>query len=199
MAARKARSLGVRFSDVLRRARGGEATARAALYRCYSSTILAQVARRLPIALRPKYDPMDIAQSVFADVLRHLPRIEDRGERAFVRLLVIKVENDIRSKLRRHVGLNGARLERRIATGADPPAASEDSGARADQVQAAVQLKRLLDRLDPSAREILRRRGEGQTFCDIAAAVGLASADAARKRHDRLITELRTTWKRQIR
>src|SRR5437870_13912762 len=100
------------FSAVLVRARDGDAAAVAALFDRYGRVVLGAVRRRLSADLRRRYDSMDLAQSVFADVLRALPRIKDRGEGGFVRLLTLKAENKVRDKLRRHVGRNGRRRER---------------------------------------------------------------------------------------
>jgi RNA polymerase sigma factor (sigma-70 family) len=185
------------FSDVLARARAGDADAVAALYARHSRRVMAIVRRRLSPMLRAKYDTMDLAQSVFLEVLRELPRLDDKGEAAFAHLLAIKAENKVRLKLRRHLGKSGVRAERRLASDADPPAADAHVGAALEGVEDSVKLRRLLDEFDADAREILRLHGDGRPFAEIASTLGLASADAARKKHARLVAALRGRWKRR--
>ncbi len=184
------------FSVVLARARDGDAEAIADLYARHSRRVMAIVRRRLSPMLLAKYDTMDLAQSVFLEVLRELPRLDDKGEPAFANLLAIKAENKIRLKLRRHLGKSGGRAERRLASDADPPAADAHVGAALEGVEDAVKLRRLLDDFDAGAREILRLHGDGRSFAEIASTLGLPSADAARKKHARLVAALRGRWRR---
>ena len=73
--------------------------------------VMATIRRRLLPPLRRRYDTMDLSQSVFREVLRDLPRFEDRGEPAFVRWLAIKSENKTRSfpRAAMHPGINAQR------------------------------------------------------------------------------------------
>lgn len=185
--------LGDAFPEVFERARLGDRDALATMYRLYLPRISGVVRRRLPPALRSKYDTMDLAQSVFVDVMRGLPQILDQGERAFLGLLTMRVENKVRDKLRRHLGRSGRRAEERLGTGAEPPAAGAgDAGP--DGVDEFDKLRRMLDAVDPREREILRLHAQGASFARIASELALVSADAVRKRHARTLAGLRERW-----
>lgn len=186
---------GADFSATLRRAQGGDPSAVADLYLRFAPRIHAAIRPRLPASLRRRYDTSDVAQSVFAEVLRDLPRLEDRGEAAFASLLHLKAVNKIRRRLKRDLGRGGIRAEVRLGT--DEPLAArvrtpdEDAAAGEDDVR----LHRLVADADPGTRTMLRMRGEGRSFAAIADALGLPTADAARKRHARAIAELRARWR----
>jgi DNA-directed RNA polymerase specialized sigma24 family protein len=182
------------FSALFVRARTGDPAAVGALYARYCDRVLSAVRPRLPRALRRRYDTMDVAQSVFAEILRDLPRLENRGEAAFVRLLQIKSVNKIRRRMKSELGRDGRRAERRLGTDDGHVARDGDVAGHAGSIDDDVKLHRLLAGLDPATREILRLRGEKKTFAEIAAATGLASADAARMRHARAVVELRRRW-----
>lgn len=197
MTAKRAQIPGSGFSDVLARARAGDADAVASLYERHARRVMAIVRRGLSPALRAKYDTLDLAHSVFVEVLRELPRLEDRGEQAFARLLAIKAENKVRTKLRRHLGDGGRRREIRLASECDDslPAADCADAAAAERDDDA-KLAGVLAGMDPTARTIVRLRAEGASFADIAATTGLVGAEAARKRHARALVALRRGWKR---
>jgi RNA polymerase sigma factor (sigma-70 family) len=178
----------------MEKARLGDRDALATMYRCYHARIAAALRRRLPAALRAKYDTMDLAQSVFMDVMRDLPRFDDRGERAFVALLTRRAENKIRDKLRRHLGKDGRRAERRLATDAQFPAADAAEAAGPARFDDFARLRRVLDGLDAPDRAMLRLHAQGATFARIASELGLVSAEAARKRHARILAGLRDRW-----
>jgi RNA polymerase sigma factor (sigma-70 family) len=184
------------FSELLARARMGDSAAVAALYQAHARRVMAIVRRRLSPALRAKYDTMDLAQSVFVEVLRELPRLTDKGEAAFANLLAVKAENKVRLKLRRHVGPNGRRREARLGSDDGRPARDADVAAAAASRDDDAKLTRILSELDATSRRIMRLHSEGASFGDIAAGLGLDSAEAARKRHARALLSLRRRWKR---
>jgi len=186
--------LGDAFSEVMERARRGDRDALATMYRCYHARIAAALRRRLPVALRSKYDTLDLAQSVFMDVMRDLPRFDDRGERAFLALLTRRAENKIRDKLRRHLGKSGRRAERRLATDAQVPVANDSESPAPDTFDDFARLRRVLDGLDAADRTMLRLHAQGATFARIASELGLVNAEAARKRHARILAGLRDRW-----
>jgi RNA polymerase sigma factor (sigma-70 family) len=181
------------FSAVLAAARRGDPAARARLYANYWAQVVSVVHRRFPDALRARYDTMDFAQSVFAEVLRDLPRIEDRGERAFVGLLRLKAVNKLRRRMKHDLGRGGRRAQTPL-----PDDIAETAGRVAESSVESreddVKLRGLLTRLDETSREILSLRTDGKSFAEIAAAMRLPSAGAARKRHDRALARLRALW-----
>jgi RNA polymerase sigma factor (sigma-70 family) len=183
------------FSQLLERARGGDAQAAGELYQRHAHRVLTIVRRRLPVALRAKYDSMDLAQSVFAEMLRDLPRIEDRGERAFVSLLAAKASGKIAMKLRHHLGRSGQHAERRLATDAEPADSASEAPLKAERDDELAKLEHVVEGLDETSRRVLRMRAVRRSFASIADELGLASPDAARKRYARALVELRERWK----
>jgi len=194
MARGRSDSLGDAFSDVMARARRGDADAVAAIFSCYHGSVRAAVRQRLPAGLRSKYDTADVAQSVFTDLIRGLPRIEDLGERAFLRLLTRRVENKVRDKMRRHLGAGGRRAEKRLETDDDRLARDDDAARTLDSLDELAKMRRQLDGLDVTSLRVLQQHVEGRTFSEIAEALELSSADAARKRHERTVAALRRRW-----
>ena len=182
------------FTRLINRARQGDAAALDDLYRRYSPGVLARLRGQLGPALRRVYDTEDLGQSVFAEVLRDLPRFGSDKEGAFRKWLTLKTRSKLWMKLRRQLDGDGRRRERtwdgelRDVTKADPAlgAAAADDEAK---------LERALDRLPEEDREILALRGrDGFGYAAIAEALGLASADAARMRYARAVLRLREQW-----
>jgi RNA polymerase sigma factor (sigma-70 family) len=183
------------FSTLLADAKGGDGQAVALLYERYGSAVAASVRRRLTQPLRRRFDTLDIAHSVFLEVMRELPRFRDLGESAFRRWLHLKVQGKVVSKLRRHLGRKGQRRELRIQI-LEPDLAGGDSpDGRAAQREEHHRVRGLLDALDPPEQTLIRMRTEqGLAFAEIADRLGLVSAEAARKRYARCLARLRASW-----
>jgi RNA polymerase sigma factor (sigma-70 family) len=181
------------FSEILLAARRGEPEAAARLYRAYAGPVFTAVRRRLSAELRRKLDSTDVVQSVFLEVLRDLPRLEDRGEAAFRHWLYIKAESKIHAKLRKYMGPGGRRTEAPLAGEIPGPAAPPDAQAASREEE--QRLQRLVQGLDAGARDVVRLRLE-QTlpFEEIAKRLRLPSAEAARKRYARALAHLRRRW-----
>lgn len=186
------------FTELLRRAKSGDDAAIAELHRRYAPVVGARIRQRLTPLLRRRHDTEDLAQSVFADVLCALPRVEDRGENAFRHWLLIKAENKIRDRLRRQLRRNGGRRETRLRSavlqglawsGSGPPseAVRTDDGARMRNVLASMK--------EVNRRALELRAQQSLPFLEVARRLGLPSADAARKRYAQALVELRTRWK----
>jgi RNA polymerase sigma-70 factor (ECF subfamily) len=187
------------FSELLRRAREGDRGAVSELYERYRAQVERAARRGRGSRLRVRFDTDDIAQSVFADLLREIPDFEDRGEPAFRAWLSRKVGNKLASKARRQSRADG--LPREVPLGTDsaldpgahgpgPPGAAVDREER-DRIAA------LLGTLDPSQSEVIGLRiDEGLGWEEVASRLGLPSADAARMRFVRAVTLLRERWTR---
>jgi RNA polymerase sigma-70 factor (ECF subfamily) len=158
--------------------------------------VLGAVRRRLPPALRRRADSMDVAQSVFEDVLRDLPRFEERGEEAFRHWLYLKTENKIRDAWRRKLGPDGRPREDAMGSNdAEPAARGPGPATEAGEIDEAVRLRRAVAELQPAQREIVTLRDEaGLGFAAIAERLGLPGADAARMRYARALVALRKNW-----
>lgn len=190
---------GSEFSAMLARARVGDVAARTELYRRYAADVAARVRVRAPQVLRRRYDADDVAQSVFVEVLRDLEAFEDRGEAAFRAWLRTKVEGKLRGKLGRVLRPGGGRREvtapsEVLVSPADRgPGPATALGLRDD----AARLRALLDSLPADQRAIVVLRTEERLeFAEIAARLGLPTADTARMRFARALGRLRAAWDR---
>jgi RNA polymerase sigma-70 factor (ECF subfamily) len=184
------------FSDLIRRAKAGEEGARAALLARYQHLVLAAVRRRLAPALRRRFDSMDVAQSVFEDVLRDLPRFEERGEQAFRHWLYLKAENKIRDAWRRRLGADGRPRENTMGS-TDPERAAPGPGpaTEAGDIDDTSRLRDAVAALPDAQREVIALRDDsGLPFAAIAKKLGLPGADAARMRYARALLALRRNW-----
>jgi RNA polymerase sigma-70 factor (ECF subfamily) len=187
------------FARLLNAARAGDEEALEALHRRFAPAVFARVRSRLPSGLRRWYDTADIGQSVFAEVLRDLPRFEDRGERQFRHWLYLKAESKVKAKLRGELGVRGRRWQALLDDhdrAAVPAGGTSPSGAAA-AAEERVRLARALDALSPAQRAVIHLRAqEGLPFADVARRLALPSPDAARVRYARALLELRRAWTR---
>jgi RNA polymerase sigma-70 factor (ECF subfamily) len=185
------------FSDLLRRAQGGDSAAFAEIHARYERLVHGVVRRRLGPALRRKFDSVDVVQSVFEDVLRDLPRFEDRGEEKFRHWLFMKAENKVRDAHRRALDADGAPRETRLATNDDlAPEGVAGPATQAGQADDEARLAAILSTMSAEQREVLNLHDrEGLRFAEIAERLSLPSEDAARMRYGRALIELRRRWK----
>ena len=127
----------------------------------------------------------DLAQQVCLAVLRALPRYQDRGRPflAFVhRVAVHEVSDAYRAAAR------GALLAELVPDRADPAAGPEERAVLGDGV---ARLRPLLDRLSPTAREVLLLRlAVGLSAEETAAVVG-STAGAVRAMQHRALAAVR--------
>ena len=187
--------MGTEFTRMLEAAKSGRADAVATIYDRYGGAVMAVVRRRLRGGVRRRYDTMDLAHSVFAEVLRDLPRVKDLGEDAFRHWLYIKAENKVRAKLRRHFDRHGARRETSLGTRDKTAGSSASPLAQAAGAEETTLVRDALASLDKTSRSIVElRHGQGKSFREIAQELGLPSEDAARKRYARCLTRLRDRW-----
>lgn len=185
------------FSELLHAAQRGDRAAMAELHSRHMAAVLARARDRLRPGLRRQFDTADIGQSVFAEVIRELPRFEDRGEKAFRNWLYIRTERKIIDKLRKMFGVNGrarevneptaARQVPRNGAGPRTAAALRDEFARVESA---------LEELPELDRQVVLLRGrENLSHEEVARRLELPSADAARMRYSRALLALRERWK----
>ena len=180
------------FRALLDRAKRGDRDAAGALLRRHADRVRLVARRSLSPALRRLYDSIDVTQSVAREILRGLPRIEDRGETSFRRLLETVARTKAREKARR-LRRGGVRAEREPV---GPPELAVDPGPpppeAADRAESTGRVAAAVNALEATTREVVVRRARhGDDFASIAFALGLPSADAARKRYARGLVELR--------
>jgi RNA polymerase sigma-70 factor, ECF subfamily len=187
------------FPELLARAKTGDAAAVSELYRRFGADVSALIRSRLSPLLRQHYDTEDLWQSVFVEVLRDLPRFEDRGESAFRNWLLLKGRAKVGAKLRRHVGPGRRRVEERVDSevASRLPGREPEPAAETELLDEGAALGRALDSLAEVDREIVRLHSvEDVAFTAIAERLGLVSAESARKRFARALLKLRSRAKR---
>lgn len=183
------------FTELLRRAKAGDGAALTQLHARYERRVLGVVRRRLGPALRRRRDSSDFVQSVFEDVLRDLPRLEDRGEEAFRHWLYLKSENKVRDAWRRGVGRDGNPREAELPSSDEPVGAGCGPATEAGDADEAVRLRTVFASLPAAQRDVIALRSvEGLGFAEIAVRLGLPGADAARMRYARALVALRARW-----
>ena len=185
------------FSSLLAAAKRGDAHARGALVEQFVPGVLARVRKGLSPALRRRYDSIDVVQSVTADLLGSLPRMEDRGAGAFRRWIQVAAENKIRSKGRKMRTNTGALRETAVPDAARRPAKQPTPSQTAASHDDLGKLLGKLGTLDATSREVIRLRlREGKSYREIAEIVGAPSENAARMRFERAVAKLRSKWTR---
>lgn len=184
------------FSNVLRAAKAGNGAALAELIDRGSGTMDRVLRCRMNRFLRRRYDTADLRQSVVLEILKDLPRFEDRGEDAFLSWLAIKAVNKLRKKFRGLLTRDGKPHEVELPDDSSPFADSSPllASLRNEEIE---ELRRVLDRLPEHSRRILLlRNSERMTFGEISDRIGLPGPDAARKQYVRALLKLRSEWKK---
>lgn len=158
--------------SLLERLKRGEDRAAEEVFIAYAPYLRMVVRRHLSQRLRPKFDSVDIVQSVWADLLRGFRsgnwQFNDPAQlRAF---LIRATHNRFLNRVRRH--LRAVERERSLPDGPDsgPPA----PGPRPSELVQALDLwQQMLDLCPPAHRELLRLKREGLPLEDVAARTGL--------------------------
>jgi RNA polymerase sigma-70 factor (ECF subfamily) len=176
------------FADFLARIRAGDARAAEELVKRYEPAIRLAVRTRLTDpALKRRFDSVDICQSVLASFFLRAAAgqydLNDASE--LVALLVRMAQHKLAGQTRFH---RRQRRDARQATGLDSAAEqAAGTGPGPEQVVAGRDLlEALRSRLTPEERELADRRGAGQGWAEIAAALG-GTANARRMQLQRAI------------
>jgi RNA polymerase sigma factor (sigma-70 family) len=179
------------FEDLIRRVRAGDPDAAAALVRQYESSVRIVVRARLfdPDMCR-QFDSMDICQSVMASFFVRVAAGQFDLERPaqLVALLTKMAQNKLAWHMR--YNLQQRRDVRRMQP--DTSETIEYSSGKDDparQVEAKELLERTWQSMDTVLREIASRRLEGQTWAQVADAIG-GTAGARRMQFERGLNEI---------
>ncbi len=175
-------------TDLLRRAREGDEQALNDLISRHQGPLRRWARGRLPRWTRDLRDTEDLVQETLAQTLKHLDTFEPRHEGALQAYLRQALVNRVRDEVRRvtrypaAAGLDDS--DQHVDTSASP--LDEAIGHEAvDRYEAALQ------RLRPEEREVIIARVEmQQSYAEIAASHGKASADAARMAVTRALVRL---------
>jgi RNA polymerase sigma factor (sigma-70 family) len=177
------------FEEFLTRVRAGDADAAAELVRLYEPAIRVIVRARLASGLRRQFDSMDVCQSVLGTFFARagLGQYDITTPEELIALLARMTRNKLASQVRHHT--RERRDARREVGGEGLDAGADGSPAPDRVVEGRELLERLRSRLSTEEREIADRRGEGQEWAAIAAAMG-GTAEARRKQLARAIDRL---------
>jgi RNA polymerase sigma-70 factor (ECF subfamily) len=176
------------FLELLGRIRAGDETAAVELHAAYAEQLqrIIRVQLTQP-ALRRQMDSLDICQSVFADffVRTALGQYDLQSPTELLKLLATMA----RHRLIYHAQKQKAarRDIRRIEAGPiEDFALAGDGGTPSQIVSARELLRECHERLSDDERALLERRRSGQSWDEIAAAIG-KSSEAVRKQYERAI------------
>ena len=162
------------FAEFLRRVRSGDARAAEEVVRRYESAIRLAVRTRLTDpALKRHFDSMDVCQSVLASffVRAAAGQYDLADPSQLVALLVRMAQNKLAGHARFH---RRQRRDARLVTREEGAAErTPDAGPPPDRVAAGRDLLAALRaRLTPEERQLADRRGAGEGWPEIAAALG---------------------------
>jgi len=166
--------------------RAGDKSALDRLLRRFLPLLTRWASGRLPRAARDLSDTEDLVQETIISALRHIDHIEIRGEGALQAYLRRAVLNRIRDELRRH-GRRGLAetLDENLRAKEDSPLEIAIGNEALERYEAA------LSRLSAGDREAVIARIElGQTYAEIASALGKPSTEAARMAVNRALARL---------
>lgn len=166
--------------------RAGDKSALDRLLRRYLPLLTRWASGRLPRGARDLSDTEDLVQETIISALRHLDHIEIRGDGALQAYLRRAVLNRIRDELRRH-GRRGTAetLDENVRAREDSPLEVAIGNEALERYEAA------LARLSATDREAVIARIElGQTYAEIASALGKPSTEAARMAVNRALARL---------
>jgi RNA polymerase sigma-70 factor (ECF subfamily) len=166
--------------------RAGDKSALDRLLRRFLPLLTRWASGRLPRGVRDLSDTEDLVQETIISALRHLDHIEIRGEGALQAYLRRAVLNRIRDELRRH-GRRGLAetLDENLRAKEDSPLEIAIGNEALERYEAA------LSRLSAGDREAVIARIElGQTYAEIASALGKPSTEAARMAVNRALARL---------
>lgn len=159
-----------------------DAAAFATLYQHY----FARVYRYLRMRVQQEEDAADLAQQVFLQVLDGLPHYHSRGA-PFAAWLFTIARNVLAGSFRRRPATQSLEASGDLA-------ADQELEANLLRRETHEQLAKLLDTLDPAARDLLALRfAAGLTAPEIAATIG-KRPDAVRKQLSRLLQTLKEQY-----
>ncbi len=176
-------------TDLLRRAREGDAQALDDLFRRHMPPLRRWARGRLPRWTRDLRDTEDLVQETLAQTLRHISDFEPRHDGALQAYLRQALINKVRDEVRRVTRYPAATgLDDGGDEHADRSASPLDEAIGSEAV---ARYEGALQRLRPEERELIIARVElQQSYAQIAAGHGKASPDAARMAVTRALVRL---------
>jgi RNA polymerase sigma factor (sigma-70 family) len=161
------------LEHLIQRLSGGEMSAAESLYAELAPYLRMVVRRNLPRRLRPKFDSVDVVQSVWADFIAGLQSGRWRFESAAqVRAFLLKsARHRLIDRVRQF--RVASQHERSLASGASDEGWQSREPRPSQHAQASDLWQRLLAACRPEHRELLRMKSEGAPLATIASRTGL--------------------------
>jgi RNA polymerase sigma factor (sigma-70 family) len=172
--------------ELLQRVKTGDAEALDRLLRRYMPALRRWASGRLPRWARDLSDTQDLVQDTVVQALKHLHAFQPQREGALQAYLRQAIVNRIRDELRRaHRRPAAVELHEAVPTTVPSPLAEAIGQEMLDSYEAA------LSQLGEEDREAIIMRVElGQSYEEVAAALGKSSPDAARMAVQRALVKL---------
>lgn len=182
-------SAGDPFTELLTRVRSGDADAANEIVRQYESLIRVAVRTRLSDPrLRRQLDSLDVCQSVLVSFFIHAATgAYDLQEPAQLVALLTKMAQNKLAMRARSQFRQRRDTRRTIELAGDTLGLASSVPGPDQQVAGRELLDRALSMMTPDMREVAARRMEGESWANIAAALG-GTADARRKQFERSIS-----------
>jgi len=186
--------------ELLRRARGGDGGACTEIYQRFAPRVRGLAALHLGRTLHDLVDCDDILQQAMATAFERLDQFANRSEGAFVCWLAAIVESQVKNAARAaHAEKRGGgHVVRRADLGVTTIAglAGADRAASPSQAAGAAELDAQLERAllalgTPQRQIVYCRLVLEMGFAEIAADLGIASADSARALFHKAMAKLR--------
>jgi RNA polymerase sigma factor (sigma-70 family) len=162
----------------------GDEAAAAAAFQEHERLLRIVVRRKLPEALRSKFDSLDVVQSVWADLWQGFREAGWRFQDAdhLTAFLVRLTRNRLVDRVRRHH--QAMRHERPLEELAPDAAGPSPLPRPSEEAQASETWDRLLALCPPAHHELLRLRRQGLTLAAIAEHTGLHPSSVRRILYD---------------
>lgn len=183
-----------RTVELVRLAQRGSERALGELVERYLPRVRTVVRARLGHGLRRELESGDVVQETLIEVLVNLDRFEQRDEGSFVRWIAAIVENRLRQDARffraqrrdraRELALDSGPEGGRRAR-FEPAVEGEGPASSAERREQLERLRAARAGLSERHRAVLEQREAGASWDAVAAALALASPDAARMLHAR--------------
>jgi len=172
--------------ELIRRVKTGDADALDRLLRRHLPALRRWASGRLPRGVRDLSDTDDLVQDTVIEALKHVHTFEPRRDGALQAYLRQAIVNRIRDEIRRaHRRPAAADLTDAVPTTTASPLAEAIGQEMLDKYEAA------LAALDEEEREAIVARVElGQSYAEVAAALGKPTQDAARMAVQRALVRL---------
>lgn len=190
--------------ELIRKARGGDEQALAALFIHYRARLRQMIALRLDRRLQGRLDPSDVLHEAYLDMARRLPDYAADPKMPFFLWLRFLTGQKLTDLHRHHLGVKArdAGQEVSLYRGALPAASSVSLAAQllgrftsasqaAVRAETQLRVQEALNAMDPIDREVLTLRHFEQLSNDEAAMVLGLSKTAASNRYVRALKRLK--------